>query len=360
MEKFKAMEAYGYEQLMYFHDRNTGLKGAVCIHNTTLGPALGGTRVWEYEEEDAGINDVLRLARGMTYKAACAGLNLGGGKAVIFGNSKALKHDTVKREAFWRAFGRYVESLNGRYITAEDVGTCTIDMDYVGMETKYVTGCSQTSGDPSPFTAHGVFVGIKAACKEAFGTAKLEGRSVAVMGAGHVGTYLIEQLTQAQARVYVYDLDVERMRDVAERFGAIPVSEEEVLSMKVDVFSPCALGGIINDDTIETLQCKIIAGAANNVLLDAKKHGMALQAKGILYAPDYVINAGGLINVYQEIIGYNKEDAMRKIEHIFDRIREIIRISKETGKATYLVADEMAEARIAMMSKINSIYIEKR
>ncbi|MGL5540138.1 MAG: Leu/Phe/Val dehydrogenase [Erysipelotrichaceae bacterium] len=359
MNKFDTMQKYGYEQLMYFYDRNTGLKGAICIHNTTLGPALGGTRVWDYAQEDEGINDVLRLARGMTYKAACAGLNLGGGKAVIFGNSKELRKDTVRREAFWRAFGRYVQSLNGRYITAEDVGTCTNDMDFVGMETTHVTGRSGTSGDPSPFTAHGVFVGIKAALKEAYGSSKLEGRSVAIMGVGHVGYYLCEKLRTAGATVYVYDIDPEKVQAVVEEFGAIAVSEQDIVCLNVDVFSPCALGGIINDETIACLSCKIIAGAANNVLLDPEKHGRALQEKGILYAPDYVINAGGLINVYQEIIGYNKEDAMRKIELIFDRIREIMRISKEQNKPTYLVADEMAEARIDMMSKITSIYVER-
>lgn len=360
MEKFKVMEEYGYEQLVYFHDRNTGLKGAICIHNTTLGPALGGTRVWEYAHEDDGITDVLRLARGMTYKAACAGLNLGGGKTVIFGNAKELKKDTVRREAFWRAFGRYVESLNGRYITAEDVGTCTNDMDYVGMETKNVTGLSGTSGDPSPFTAHGVYVGMKACAKEFYGTARLEGRKIAVMGVGHVGEYLVGQLVEDGADVYIYDIDAERVQNVVDRYHVTSVSADEILTMECDIFAPCALGGVINDNTLPQLRCNIIAGAANNILLDACKHGRELQEKGILYAPDYVINAGGLINVYQEIIGYNKDEAMRKVDLIFDRIREIIRLSKEQNKPTYLVADEMAEARLAMMSKISSIYVERK
>jgi len=358
MKKFDYMEKYGYEQLLYFYDRNTGLKGAICIHNTVLGPALGGTRVWEYEEEDQGIEDVLRLSRGMTYKAACAGLNLGGGKAVIFGNSKKLRSDTVRREAFWRAFGRYVESLNGRYITAEDVGTCTADMDYVAMETKHVTGLSGTSGDPSPFTAQEVYVGMKAAYKEYSGTAKLAGVKVAVSGVGNVGYHLCKLLHNDGAVLYVSDIDQEKVQRVVSEFGAIAVSTDEIYNVEAEIFSPCALGACINDETLPKLKCKVIAGAANNVLCDIAKQGQMVHDAGIIYAPDYVINAGGLINVYQEIIGYNKEESMRKVDLIFDRIREIVRISKEKDKPTYLVADEMAEARIDMMKSIRSIYLK--
>jgi len=359
VKKFDYMEKYGYEQLIYMYDRNTGLKGAICIHNTTLGPALGGTRVWEYEDEEDGILDVLRLARGMTKKAACAGLNLGGGKAVIFGNSKNLKKDTVRREAFWRAFGRYVDSLGGRYITAEDVGTSPEDMIYVKMETNHVLGLPSTSGDPSPFTAWGTYKGIKACLKEYFGSAKLEDKVIAVQGVGGVGSYLCEYLHDEGAKLIISDIDDARTEAVALKTGAKIVAVDEIFDQECDVFAPCALGAVINDDTIKRLKCKIIAGGANNVLKESAVHGPALHEQGFIYAPDYVINAGGLINVYQELMGYDKDAAMRQIDLIFDRIREIIRVSKETDTPTYLVADRMAESRIEVMKNINSIFIKK-
>ncbi len=358
MEKYAYMEKYGYEQLIYLYDRNSGLKGAICIHNTTLGPALGGTRVWEYECEDDAIYDVMRLARGMTKKAACAGLNLGGGKAVIIGNSKKLKADTVNREAFWRAFGRYVDSLNGRYITAEDVGTSPEDMNYVKMETNHVLGLPETSGDPSPFTALGVLKGIKACVKETTGTAKLNGKTIAVQGVGSVGSYLCDYLHEEGARLIICDVDVEKTEAVAKRTGAKVVGVDEIYDQPCDVFAPCALGSVISEETLNRLQCKIIAGGANNVLKDSKTDGQLVHERGFIYAPDYVINAGGLINVYQEIQGYDKDSAVRQIDLIFDRVREIIRVSKDTNTPTYLVADNMAENRINMMRNINSIYIK--
>ncbi|MGB7595602.1 MAG: Glu/Leu/Phe/Val dehydrogenase [Erysipelotrichaceae bacterium] len=359
MEKFEYMEKYGYEQLVYMHDRNSGLKGLICIHNTVLGPALGGTRIWEYECEDDAVLDVLRLARGMTKKAACAGLNLGGGKAVLIGNSKKLRMDTVRREAFWRAFGKYVESLGGRYITAEDVGTTPEDMEFVHMETKHVTGLRNTSGDPSPLTALGVYKGIKACAKELTGTSKLEGMKIAVQGLGHVGSYLCKHLSEEGAILFVSDIDQERVSEVVRIYQATAVPTEDIIGLDVDIFAPCAMGAVINATTIPTLKCKIIAGAANNVLKDAEVDGQAIHDMGILYAPDYVINAGGLINVYQEIIGYDYDSVIRQIDIIYDRIREIIRTSKETNTPTYLVADQMAEKRIQMMSAISSIYLHK-
>jgi leucine dehydrogenase len=357
MEKYAYMEKYGYEQLIYLHDRNSGLKGVICIHNTTLGPALGGTRLWEYECEDDAVLDVMRLARGMTKKAACAGLNLGGGKAVLIGNSKKMKVDTIKREAFWRAFGRYVNSLNGRYITAEDVGTTPEDMNFVKMETDYVLGLQETSGDPSPFTALGVLKGIKACLKESSNTAKLEGITVAVQGVGSVGAALCDYLHQEKATLIICDMDSEKTEAVAKKTGATIVSVDDIYDQACDVFAPCALGGSVSSETLKRLKCKIIAGAANNVLKDSEQDGQAVFDMGFIYAPDYVINAGGLINVYQEIQGYDKEAAIRQIDLIFDRVREIIRVSKETNIPTSLVADEMAEKRIAMMRNINSIYI---
>lgn len=359
MKKFDYMETYGYEQLVYFHDRNTGLKGAICIHNTVLGPALGGTRLWMYEEEDDAILDVLRLARGMTYKAACAGLNLGGGKAVIIGDSKELRKDTVRREAFWRAFGRYVQSLNGRYITAEDVGTCTADMDYIHCETDYVTGLSGTSGDPSPFTAYGVYKGIKAAVKEKLGSAKLEGLTVAVQGLGNVGYHLCKYLHEDGAKLIVTDMDNEKISQAVTEFGATAVGLDEIYDVACDVYAPCALGATVNDNTIPRLKCKIIAGAANNVLKDSKVHGQQIHDMGFIYVPDYVINAGGLINVYQEIHGYNRDTVIRNIDLIFDRVREIIRLSIETNRPTYIIADEFAERRIEMMKNVQSIHVNK-
>ncbi len=358
MEKYAYMEKYGYEQLIYLYDRNSGLKGAICIHNTTLGPALGGTRVWEYESEDDAIYDVMRLARGMTKKAACAGLNLGGGKAVIIGNSKKLKADTVKREAFWRAFGRYVDSLNGRYITAEDVGTSPEDMNYVKMETNHVLGLPETSGDPSPFTALGVLKGIKACMKEATGSAKLQGKTIAVQGVGSVGTYLCDYLHQEGAHLIICDVDQEKTEKVKNKTGAKVVGPDEIYDQPCDVFAPCALGAVIHEETLDRLQCRIICGGANNILKDSATDGKLVHERGFLYAPDYVANAGGLINVYQEIQGYDKDAAIRQIDLIFDRVREILRVSKETNTPTYLVADNMAENRINMMRNINSIYIK--
>mgnify|MGYP003604415501 FL=1 len=359
MNKFDYMQKYGYEQLVYLHDRHSGLKGIICIHNTTLGPALGGTRVWEYENEEDAVYDVLRLARGMTKKAACAGLNLGGGKAVIIGNSKQLRKDTVRREAFWRAFGRYIEGLGGRYITAEDVGTSPEDMTLVRMETNHVLGLPTTSGDPSPFTAYGVYKGIKACIKEELGSSKLEGIRIAVSGVGHVGSALCELLAAEGAILTIADIDEESTRRVSELTGAKVVKPEEIYDVDCDVFAPCALGAVINDNSLSRLKCKIIAGAANNVLEDSEKHGTKLHEMGLIYAPDYVINAGGLINVYQERIGYNKDASMAAIDQIFDRVREIIRESKDTNTPSYLVADRMAERRIEMMRNINSIHLSK-
>ena len=359
MNKFDYMQKYGYEQLVYLHDRHSGLKGIICIHNTTLGPALGGTRVWEYENEEDAVYDVLRLARGMTKKAACAGLNLGGGKAVIIGNSKQLRKDTVRREAFWRAFGRYIEGLGGRYITAEDVGTSPEDMTLVRMETNHVLGLPTTSGDPSPFTAYGVYKGIKACIKEELGSSKLEGIRIAVSGVGHVGSALCELLAAEGAILTIADIDEESTRRVSELTGAKVVKPEEIYDVDCDVFAPCALGAVINDNSLSRVKCKIIASTANNVLEDSEKHGTKLHEMGLIYAPDYVINAGGLINVYQERIGYNKDASMAAIDQIFDRVREIIRESKDTNTPSYLVADRMAERRIEMMRNINSIHLSK-
>ena len=359
MNKFAYMEKYGYEQLVYLHDRHSGLKGFICIHNTTLGPALGGTRIWEYADEEEAVLDVMRLARGMTKKAACAGLNLGGGKAVLIGNSKSLRKDTVRREAFWRAFGRYVDSLGGRFITAEDVGTSPDDMAFVRMETDSVVGLPTTSGDPSPFTAYGVLKGIKACLKESMGTSKLEGIRVAVEGVGHVGAALCDLLHEEGAVSTICDLDEEATKAVAEKTGAKIVNPKDIYDVDCDVYAPCAMGASLNDATLSRLKAKIIAGSANNQLEDSQIHGQRVHDMGLIYAPDYVINAGGLINVYQERIGYSKSAAIMEIDRIYDRVREIIRDSIDSNTPSYLVADRMAERRIEMMRNINSIHIGK-
>lgn len=353
MELFTYMAQYGYEQIVYFQDEETGLKGITCIHDTTLGPALGGTRLWNYATEEEALIDVLRLARGMTYKNAAAGLNLGGGKTVIIGDAKK-----VKSEAFWRAYGRFVQSLNGRYITAEDVNTTPEDMDYIAMETKHVTGLRQTSGDPSPVTAYGVYWGMKAACQEKFGSDSLTGKRVAVQGVGHVGYHLVKHLVEEGAEVIIADINPKNIEKVTTDFPSVKVIDpKEIYSVDCDIFAPCALGGVINDETIPQLKCLVVAGSANNVLKD-DEHGKKLQEKGILYAPDYVINAGGAINVYQELIGYDRNEALNKTQKIYQRLLEIFQIAKDENITTQEAADRYAENRIKIIGKIRQNYIK--
>lgn len=351
MKKFDYMEKYDYEQLVFCYDETSGLKAVICIHDTTLGPALGGTRMWVYEDEDEAILDALRLGRGMTYKAAAAGLNLGGGKTVIIGDSKK-----DKSEELWRAFGRYVQSLNGRYITAEDVGTSVEDMDYVAMETDYVTGLSGTSGDPSPVTAYGVYMGMKACAQEAYGNDSLEGKVVAVQGLGHVGYYLCKHIFEEGGKLIVTDIDQDLVDRIVTEFGATAVSPDEIYGVECDIYAPCALGATVNDETIPQLKCRIIAGAANNVLKE-ERHGDIINEKGIIYGPDYVINAGGLINVYHELMGYDPEVVMRDVKKIYDRILKVIEISKRDNIPTYKAADIMAEERIEKMGRVHSNHI---
>ena len=287
------MSSLEHEQVVHFYDRYTGLRAIVAIHNTYLGPALGGTRMWMYNNEAEALTDVLRLSRGMTYKAAISGLNLGGGKAVIIGDAK-----TQKNEALMRRFGKCVESLSGRYITAEDVNISTKDMEYIAMETEHVTGLSENlggGGDPSPVTAYGVFLGIKASAKERYGNDSLKGKKILVQGIGKVGYHLIEHLTKEGAVVYAYDISTENLKRAVKDFGVIATDAETMFDLDIDIYAPCALGASVNDESLSRLRCSIIAGAANNQLLDEVKHGKALMEKGILYAPDFLINAGGLI-----------------------------------------------------------------
>ncbi len=347
MKLFDTIAEMGHEQLVICNDRSAGYRGIIAIHSTTLGPALGGTRFWQYASDDEAIVDALRLARGMTYKNAVAGLNLGGGKSVIIGNNR-----TVDREMIFRAHGRFVESLGGRYITAEDVGTSTADMDFVHMETKNVSGLAGRSGDPSPVTAHGVFRSIQASARERWGSDDLSTRTVSVQGCGHVGYYLAKELHEAGAKLIVTDIDQERVKQVAGEFGAKSVSTEEIYGVQADIFAPCALGAIINDQTIPQLKVEIVAGAANNVLLDAERHGVALEQRNILYAPDYVANAGGVINVYSELAGWDSVRAFRKADEIYDTILKVYKIAKDDGVPTYVAADRLAEQRIGAVGSM--------
>jgi leucine dehydrogenase len=340
MKLFDTIAGMGHEQLVVCNDTSAGYRGIIAIHSTTLGPALGGTRFWQYTTDEDAIVDALRLARGMTYKNAVAGLNLGGGKSVIIGNNK-----TVDREMIFRAHGRFVESLGGRYITAEDVGTSTADMDFVHMETKNVSGLAGRSGDPSPVTAHGVFRAIQASAKEKWGSDDLSSKTVSLQGAGHVGHYLAKELHGAGAKVIVTDIDQERVKHVVAEFGARAVGPDEIYGVQADIFAPCALGGIINDKTIPQLKVQIVCGAANNVLLE-ERHGKALEEKGILYTPDYVANAGGVINVYSELAGWSSARAFRKADEIYETVLKVFKIAKSDKVPTYVAADRLAEQRI--------------
>ncbi|MFP4286376.1 MAG: Glu/Leu/Phe/Val family dehydrogenase [Candidatus Izemoplasmataceae bacterium] len=356
MKKFEYMEKHGYEQLVFFHDKTTGLKGITCIHNTQLGPALGGTRLWNYDNEDDATLDVLRLARGMSYKAAAAGLNLGGGKTVLIGDA-----EKVKSEAYFRGLGRYVQTLNGRYITAEDVNTSTKDMDYVHMETDYVVGLKHKSGNPSPMTALGAYHGIRSALKEVYNDDSVKGKTFAIQGAGQTGYYLIGYLLEAKAeKIYFTEINDKHIEKVKKTYPEVEfVKPDDIYSLDVDVFAPCALGAVLNDKTIPQLKCKIVAGTANNVLDDEEKHGNMLKDKNILYAPDFVINAGGLINVYHELQGYKKENAVNDIEKIYDRLLEIYSLAKENNTHTQHAAKLFAKARIATISTVRSNFVKR-
>jgi len=351
---FEKMEEFDHEQIVVNYDEETGLKAIIAIHDTSLGPALGGTRLWNYDNEEEALIDVMRLSKGMTYKAAAAGLNLGGGKAVIIGDA-----DNIKSEELWRAFGRFVQSLNGRYITAEDVNTTVEDMSYIAEETDYVTGLPGTSGNPSPVTAFGVWKAMKATADEVYGTPDLEGKTVAIQGVGHVGYHLAKHINEEGGNLIVTDIKQENIDRVVEDFGAEVVEPDEIFGVDCDIFAPSALGAVINDDTIPQLKCDIICGAANNVLKDEEKHGNKLDEMGILYGPDYVANAGGLINVYDELQGYNRDRAINRASKIYDNMKKVIEISKRDNIPTYKAADIMAEERIEKVSKVRRNYIPR-
>ena len=341
MKLFKELVSRGHEQITLFNDPESGLKGVVAIHNTTLGPALGGCRMWKYKTEEDAIIDVLRLSKGMTYKASIAGLNLGGGKAVIIGDAKK-----DKTEKLFRSFGRFVEGLGGRYITAEDVGTNIHDMENVKIETNYVTGISKSlggSGDPSPVTAFGVYMGIKASVKERFKRDSLDGLKISVQGLGHVGSHLVDYLSKEGVKIYVTDIDNNKIDEMVDKYGCIAVDKDEILNQEVDIYTPCALGATVNKDTIPHLKCEIIAGAANNVLENSKLDSEALVKRNILYAPDYVINAGGLINVANEIEGYDEVKVKTDTEKIYDTLLNIYVMSENEKIPTVEASDKLAQ-----------------
>lgn len=333
-----------HEQVVFCFDKDTGLKAIIGIHNTVLGPALGGTRMWNYENEWEALNDVLRLSRGMTFKSAVTGLELGGGKAVIIGDAK-----TQKTPELMMKFGEFVNSLGGRYITAEDVGMETDDMDLIRTVTPHVVGLSEAKGgkgNPSPITAYGVYMGMKASAKFAFGTDDLEGKIIYVQGVGHVGESLVKRISEEGAKVFISDINQEKLETVRDKYRVNIYEGNNLFAEKMDIYSPCALGATINDKTLNLLTAKVIAGAANNQLADEKKHGQLLREKGITYAPDFLINAGGLINVYGEIKNYGMDESMRRTGNIYNTTLEILNFAKENNLTTYQAAFNVAQNRI--------------
>ncbi len=339
----------GYEEVYRATDRRTGLLAFIAVHDTTLGPSLGGCRMWHYSREQDAITDALRLSKGMTYKSAVAGTGLGGGKAVIIGDPK-----TQKTTELFKAMGRFVNTLGGRYTTAEDVGTNESDMLCVRAETTHVSGLPRDkdgSGDPSPYTALGTFVGMKAAMADVYGSEDLDGKVVSIQGIGNVGYSLGQMLREAGAQLIVTDVNEERLELASKELDARVVKPREIYGVECDIFAPCALGAVLNDRTIPDLKCKIIAGAANNQLAE-DRHGEALLQRGIMYAPDFVINAGGIINVSVEFFpgGYNEEESLKRVNNIHTAIGDIIRTSHEqeipTSQAAVVLAEQiLAEAR---------------
>ena len=340
-----------HEQIVFCNDNASGLKAIIAIHNTVLGPSLGGTRMWNYTNEMEAITDVLRLSRGMTYKSSVAGLNLGGGKAVIIGDAKKIKN-----EALLRRFGKFVNSLGGKYITAEDVSMNSRDMEIIHMETEYVSGLPESmggSGDPSPVTAYGVYVSMKASAKEVYGNDSLERKKILLQGLGNVGMHLAESLSKENAEIFVYDISAERIKLAVEKYNCKAINDPATMyDLDIDIYAPCALGATLNDESLSKLKCSIICGAANNQLANEIKHGNMVKEKGILYAPDFVVNAGGIINVYYELDGYNKDRAMKHAEAIYQTTWNILQTAKTENIPTYIAANRIAEQRIEAIGKV--------
>ena len=351
MDLISQLQGQGHEQIVVGQDPTCGYVGIIAIHDTTLGPALGGTRVWAYASHDEALTDALRLSKGMTYKSAVAGLNLGGGKAVIIADPRRRE-----REALFRAHGRLVHTLAGRYITAEDVGTSPMDMEYVRLETPHVSGLLGLSGDPSPVTAFGVYCSMKASAKEAWGSDSLAGRTVAVQGCGKVAHGLMALLHKEGAKLVVADIDDAKVQACVAEFGATAVAPEAIYDVAADIYAPCALGATINDATIARLKVPVICGGANNQLAEPR-HGDALAAKGIVYAPDYVANGGGVINIQGELDGWPQARAKQKASEIYDTTAKVFQIAKRDGIPTYLAADRLAEERLAAVRGLRRMQV---
>lgn len=352
---FDKLSEMGHEQIVFCSDAHTGLKAIIAVHNTVLGAGLGGVRMWNYASEQDALTDALRLSRGMTFKNAIAGLNLGGGKAVIIGNPRK-----DKTEALLRMYGKAVKNMNGKYLTAEDVGMTERDMEHIAAETKYVTGLPEYlggSGAPAPMTAFGTYMGMKAAAKKAWGNDSLAGKKVAIQGVGHVGEVLVDYLTKEGSQIVVADVYEDRIKMIANKYKVEVVGTEEIYDVPMDIYSPCALGATINDNTLDRLKCNIIAGCANNQLKDEKVHGDECLKRGIIYAPDFLINAGGVINIATEVIGsYNKAWATAKTQSLYDKTLEVLTISLSEGRNAQEVAMEMAMKRINEMARVKAIY----
>ncbi|UXP33811.1 leucine dehydrogenase [Reichenbachiella agarivorans] len=348
---FTEIEDMNHEQVVLCHDKETGLKAIIAIHNTVLGPAMGGTRMWNYATDQEALTDALRLSRGMTLKNSIAGLNIGGGKAVIIGDASKIKN-----EALMRRFGKFVHSVSGRYYTAEDVNMTTRDMEYIRMETPYVTGLPEYvggAGDPSPYTAYGVYMGMKAAAKEAYGLDSLTGKKVLVQGTGNVGINLIDLLIKEGALVTISDIFEDKIKRVTDRYKVEIIAPDQVAGANVDIYAPCALGGTLNHDSIALLHCDIVAGAANNQLLHEISDGQALVDKGILYAPDFLINGGGITNVYYEYAGnHSRERVMAQTELIYDTTLRVFEMSQKSAQTPHQSAIKIAEDRIKSIGNI--------
>lgn len=342
MKILQEMNRYGHEQIVFARDEAVGLNAIIAIHNTVLGPALGGTRFWNYATEDEALFDVLRLSRGMTLKNAAAGLKLGGGKAVIVGDPQKLKS-----QEFFHAYGKFIDSLNGKYYTAEDVNTNTTDIAQINEVTRFVTGTPSISGNPSPFTARGIYMGMKAGASVKFDTDSLKGKTIAVQGLGSVGYALSKRLHEDGVQLKVYDINPAAVERAVNELGAVAITADEILTADCDIFAPCAMGAVLNTDNVRHLKCRLIAGAANNILMDAAT-GDALESMDILYLPDYIINAGGVINCGMEITDdvYNVDVINSEVDKIYDTTLKIIAISKEKHISTYQAADEYAEGII--------------
>jgi leucine dehydrogenase len=348
MEIFKSLANDEHEQVVFWSDKVAGLRSIIAIHDTTLGPAIGGVRMHPYKSEDEALRDVLLLSKSMTYKSAAAGINLGGGQGVIIGDPLKDKNELVLR-----SFGRFVDSLNGRYVTAEDAGTTVEDMEIVRYETKYVTGLSRAvggGGDPGPVTAIGLVHGLMACVEKVFGKKSLEGFSVAIQGLGNVGYHLAQELSERKCRLLVADVDQNKVSLVEKEFGAEKVSPDQIYDVKADIFSPNALGGVINDQTVDRLKVKIVAGAANNQL-ENDRHGEILHRKNILYAPDFVIGAGGLINVVNELEGYHQERALKQARGIYEILSRVLNLSEKENIPPHQAANLLAEERINLVKK---------